>query len=57
VADAIPRLVYDPSANPKADYSHFNEMNSEDVNHYRWKAVSKDVRLIVLEVKAINTQT
>jgi len=41
VADAITRLVYDPSANPKADYSRFNEMNSEDVNHYRWKAVSK----------------
>ena len=41
VADAISRLVYDPSANPKTDCSHFNEMNSEDTCHYQWKAVSK----------------
>jgi len=41
VADAISRLEYDPSANPNADCSHFNEMNSKDICHYQWKAVSK----------------
>jgi len=57
VADALSRLEYDPSANPKADYSHFNEMNSEDVNHYQWKAVSKMFGVIAQEAKASNTQT
>lgn len=43
MADAISRLVYDPSANPTTDCSYFNkiEMNSEDIYHYQWKAVSK----------------
>ena len=41
MADAISRLDYDPSANPNADCSHFIEMNSKDINHYQWKAVSK----------------
>ena len=41
VADAISRLEYDPSANPNADCSHFIEMNSKDISHYQWKAVSK----------------
>jgi len=54
VADALSRLEYDPSAIPKADYSHFNEMNSEDVNHHQWKAVAKMFGLYCSRSKSHN---
>ena len=54
-ADAISRHVYDPSANPTTDCSHFNvwhEMNSEDICHYQWKAVSKTFGSYCLQSKS-----
>ena len=58
MADAISRLKYDPSANPNADCSHFNEMNSKDNCHYQWKAVSKMFHKYYIQSKSHrNTNT